>query len=214
MLRKSNNYLTVATVNLIVLTVLLAFWADELEQTFNFLVIPLEWLKILGLTALSIFGMRILDYYFRKKNINSARTKLISAIFLTFLISSYLYADYSIKFVKNVILNGKFRNQIADKIEPAIGLANGTTAENLTIKEYHEIASMNGFPKLPVEATNIMYDYQYEGFLPDYSFSLNYDLPMEMKVDTINYINGDFSKYQTFELIDNQKRVTYEEAEQ
>ena len=72
---------------------------------------------------------------------------------------------------------------------------------------------MNWFPKLPIEATNIMYNYQYDGFLPDYSFSLTYDLPKEMKVDSINYTNGDFSKYQSFEIIDNKKRVTYEEYE-
>ena len=124
-----------------------------------------------------------------------------------------MYVDYSIKFVKNVIVNRQFRNEIADKIKPATGLTNGTTAENLTIKEYQEIANMKCFPKLPIEATNIMYNYQYDDFLPDYSFSLTYDLPKEMKVDTINYKSGDFSKYQTFEIVDNKKRVTYNEGE-
>ena len=213
MLKKSFKYLIIATVNLIVLTALLAFWTDRLELTFNDLVRPLEFLKILVFTALSLIGMRILVFYFRKKNIQATRTKLKSAVLLTLLISSYLYVDYSIKFVKNVIVNRKFRNEIADKIKPANGLANGTTAENLTIKEYQEIANMNWFPKLPIEATNIIYNYQYDGFLPDYSFSLTYDLPKEMKVDTINYESGDFSKYQTFEIVDNKKRVTYNEGE-
>ena len=213
MLKKSFKYLLIATVNLTVLTALLAFWTDELELTFNNLVRPLEFLKILGFTTLSLIGMRILVFYFRKKNIQATRTKLKSAMLLTLLISSYLYVDYSIKFAKNVIVNRQFRNEIADKIKPANGLANGTTAENLTIKEYQEIAGMNWFPKLPIEATNIMYNYQYDGFLPDYSFSLTYDLPKEMKVDTINYESGDFTKYQTFELIDNKKRVTYNEGE-
>src|SRR5690606_34204335 len=213
MLKKSFKYVIIATVNLIVLTALLAFWTDKLELTFNDLVRPLEFLKILGFTALSLIGMRILVSYFRKKNIQATRTKIKSAILLTLLISSYLYVDYSAKFVKNVIVNRQFRNEIADKIKPANGLANGTTAENLTIKEYQEIARMNWFPKLPIEATNIMYEYQYDGFLPDYSFSLTYDLPKEMQVDTINYESGDFTKYQTFELVDNIKRVTYNEGE-
>jgi lipid-A-disaccharide synthase-like uncharacterized protein len=195
------------------LTTLLAFWTDKLELTFNDLVRPLEFLKILGFTMLSLICMRILVSYFRKKNIQATRTKLKSAMLLTLLISSYLYVDYSIKFVKNVIVNRQFRNEIADKIKPANGLANGTTAENLTIKEYQEIAGMNWFPKLPIEATNIMYNYQYDGFLPDYSFSLTYDLPKEKIVDTINYVSGDFTKYQTFELVDNKKRVTYNEGE-
>lgn len=213
MLKKSFKYLLIATVNLTVLTALLAFWTDELELIFNDLVRPLEFLKILGFTALALIGMRILIFYFRKKNIQATRTKLKSAIILTVLISSYLYVDYSIKFVKNVIINRQFRSEIADKIKPANGLANGTTAENLTIREYQEIAGMNWFPKLPIEATNIMYNYQYDGFLPDYSFSLAYDLPKEMKVETINYESGDFTKSQTFEIIDNKKRVTYNESE-
>lgn len=213
MLKKTFKYLIVATVNLILLIVLLAFWTDKLELIFNDFVRPLEFLKILGFTMLSLIGMRILVFYFRKKNIQATRTKLKSAVLLTLLISSYLYVDYSIKFVKNVIVNRQFRNEIADKIKPANGLANGTTAENLAIKEYQEIANMNCFPKLPIEATNIMYNYQYDGFLPDYSFSLTYDLPKEMKVDTINYESGDFSKYQTFEIVDNKKRVTYNEVE-
>jgi len=214
MLKKSIKYLLIATVNLIALTALLAFWTDRLELTFNDLVRPLEFLKILGFTAFSLIGMRILVYYFRKKNIQTTRTKLKSAILLTFLISSYLYVDYSIKFVKNVIVNRQFRNEIADKIKPANGLANGTKAENLRIREYQEIARINGFQNLPIEATNIMYIYQYDGFLPDYSFSMTYDLPKEMKVDTINYRSIDFSRYQTFELIDNKKRVTYDEGRQ
>ncbi len=213
MLRKSLKYLLIVTVNLTVLTALLAFWTDKLELTFNDLVRPLEFLKILGFTALSLIGIRILVFYFRKKNIQVTRTKLKSAIVLTMLVSSYLYVDYSIKFVKNVIVNRQFRSAIANKIKPANGLANGTTAKNLTIKEYQFITGMNWFPKLPIEATNIMYNYQYDGFLPDYSFSLTYDLPKEMKVDSINYTNGDFSKYQSFEIIDNKKRVTYEEYE-
>ncbi|MFY7732707.1 MAG: hypothetical protein ACOVSR_04435 [Bacteroidia bacterium] len=213
MLRKSFRYLLIATVNLTILTALLAFWTDELELKFNDLVRPLEFLKILGFTALALIGMGILIFYFRKKKIQATRTKLKSAIILTVLISSYLYVDYSIKFVKNVIINRQFRSEIADKIKPANGLANGTTAENLTIREYQEIAGMNWFPKLPIEATNIMYNYQYDGFLPDYSFSLTYDLPKEIKVDTINYKSGDFTKFQTFEIIDNKKQVTYNESE-
>ena len=214
MLKKSFKYLIIATVNLTILTTLLAFWTDKLELTFNSLVRPIEFLKILGFTILSLIGMRILVVFLQKKNIQTTKTKLKSAILLTILISSYLYVDYSVKFVKNAIVNRQFRNEIADKIKPAKGLANGTTAFNLTIKEYQEITEMNWFPKLPIEATNIMYNYQYDGFLPDYSFTLTYNLPKEMKVDIINHENGDFSKYQAFEIVDGQKRVTYNESEQ
>lgn len=58
-----------------------------------------------------------------------------------------------------------------------------------------------------------MYDYQYDGFLPDYSFSPTYDLPKEMKVDIINYESGNLKRYRAVELVDNVKRVTYYEEE-
>jgi len=65
----------------------------------------------------------------------------------------------------------------------------------------------------PLEATQIMYNYQYDGFLPDYSFILVYYLPIEMKVERINHTNGDFSKNQSYEIVGNRKRVVYEEVE-
>ena len=213
MLKKSIKYLIIATINLIVLTVLLVFWTDELELTFNDLVRPIECLKIFGFTVLSLIGMRLLVYYFRKKHIYNLTTKLILASLLTIFISSYLYVDYSNKFINNVIVNRQFRQQIAEKIKVASGHAHGTLAENLTIEEYQEIRSMTWFPILPIEATNIMFSYQYDGFLPDYSFMLRYDLPKEMNVDSINFEKLDFSKHQTFEIVGNKKRVTYCEEE-
>lgn len=73
---------------------------------------------------------------------------------------------------------------------------------------------MYWFPKLPNEASNIKYSYSYDGFLPDYLFTVTYDLPAQIKVDTINYRKGDFSRYQSFVTIGNIKRVTYSESEQ
>ena len=135
------------------------------------------------------------------------------AALLIFLVSSYLYVDYSSKVMHNLILNRQFRSGIAVKIKPTRGLAFGTTADSLTIKEYQEITEMNWFPKVPNEALNIGYDYSYDGFLPDYVFTLIYYIPKEMKVDTIDFESGDFSRTQTFEIINNYKRVSYCEGE-
>ncbi|HBI00300.1 MAG TPA: hypothetical protein PK637_10550 [Flavobacteriales bacterium] len=212
-LKKSIKYILIAAINLIVLTALLALWTDKLELLFNDLVRPIEFLKILSFTVLSLLGMRLLVYYFRKKNIQNLSTKMKMAALLTFLTSSYLYIDYSVKLINNKVVNRHFREQITAKIKPVNGLAHGSTAENLTIEEYHEIANMNWFPKIPLEATQIMYNYQYDGFLPDYSFILVYYLPIEMKVERINHTNGDFSKNQSYEIVGNRKRVVYEEVE-
>ena len=121
--------------------------------------------------------MRFLVIYFRHRDITARSEKIKTAVLLTFLISSYLYINYSTKVFSNVFLNGQFRNQIT----------------------------------LPLEATNIQFNYDYDGFLPDYSFTVKYDLPGEMTVDRITYQKGNFSKSQSFEIVNNKKRVSYSE---
>ena len=213
MLKKSFKYLVIAIVNLIVLTILLALWTDEFEQRFNDFVRPIEFLKIIGFTISALIGMRMLVSFFRNKNITRTSFKIKISVLLTSLISSYLYIGYTSKIYSNVIINGKFRNQIANKIKDTERL-NGTKGENLTFKEYEQITKIHGFPKLPSEASNIQYAYEYDGFLPDYFFSLTYDLPKQMKVDTINYHNEDFTRYRSFEIVNDKKRVSYYEENQ
>lgn len=213
MLKKSFKYLVIAIVNLIVLTTLLALWTDELEQRFNDFVRPSEFLKIIGFTIVALIGMRILVRFFRNKNITRTSFKIKISVLLTFLISSYLYIGYASKIYNNVIINGQFRQQIAKKIYDTKSL-NGSKGENLTFKEYQQITKMFWFPELPSESSNIQYAYQYDGFLPDYFFSLTYDLPTQMKVDTIDYHKDDFTRYRNFKIIDDKKRVTYYEEAQ
>jgi hypothetical protein len=213
MIKKSLKYLTIASVNLIVLTILLALWTDDLELTFNDLVRPAEFLIILGVTALSLLSMRLLVNYFRQKKIYSIKSKVKIATALTLLISSYLYFTYSQKVYQNFLINGKFRKQISEKIMSADMLPNGTKADNLTSSEYNFITDMCWFPTLPKEATHVSYNYRYDGFLPDYSFILTYDMPLGIKVDTMNYSKGDFEKSQTVKIIGDSQRVTYSESE-
>src|SRR6187401_2837101 len=118
MIRKSIKYLAIAIVNLSILIALLALWTDKLELIFSDAIRPSELLKILGFTFLSLIGMRLLVFYFRKKSISSIKSKIIIASTLTFLISSCLYIDYSQKVIKNMLVNGQFRRQIANKIKP------------------------------------------------------------------------------------------------
>jgi hypothetical protein len=148
MIKKSLKYLTIASVNLIVLTILLALWTDDLELTFNDLVRPAEFLIILGVTALSLLSMRLLVNYFRQKKIYSIKSKVKIATALTLLISSYLYFTYSQKVYQNFLINGKFRKQISEKIMSADMLPNGTKADNLTSSEYNFITDMCWFPTL------------------------------------------------------------------
>ena len=101
-----------------------------------------------------------------------------------------------------------------EKVSPIEnGLGFGTKASNLSIKEYSEITKVNWFKKIPNNAENIEYRYSYEGFLPDYSFSISYDLPKESQVDTLNFVDGSFSKKQSFKVVGNKVRVTYYELQ-
>jgi hypothetical protein len=214
MLKKSLKYLIIVFVNTTLLALLLVLWTDRLELAFNCWVRPRGFLKITGFAILSLISISILVSCFRRRSTTTTTLKIQISALLTLLISSYLYIDYTAKVVNNVILNRQFRNQIADKIKPSNFLANGTKGDSLTIKEYQQITKMYWFPKLPDEASNISYTYGYDGFLPDYLFTLTYNLPAQMKVDTINIRKGDFSKCQSFVTVDNIKRVTYSQGEE
>jgi hypothetical protein len=211
-LKKSLKYLIVASLNLTALTILLALWTDRLELLFNDWIRPIEFLKIIGFTIFSLISMRIAISFFRKRTITNIKTKIKIASFLTLLVSSYLYIDYSVKLINNKIINGYLRSQIAAKIQSAGG--NRTKANDLTIQEYQEISKLTWFPKIPVQATNINYSYQYDGFLPDYYFELTYSLPKEEKVDTLYFQQGEFTRSQTVDVLSDKLKVTYTEIEQ
>ncbi len=212
MFKKSLKYLIIIFVNLILLTIFLTIWTDELELQFNDLVRPIEFLKLIGITILGLAILGNVSSVFRKLKINSVKRKIRISTILILLISSYFYVDYSMKIYTNRFTNGEVRNGIMKKISPVEnGLGMGTKGENLTEKEYSEITKISWFQKAPKNAENISYEYDYEAFLPDYSFSLSYDLPKETKVDILNYVNDSFSKKRSFEIIENKIRVTYHE---
>ena len=210
--RKSVKYLIVSLVNLAVLTILLALWTDDLELTFNPFVRPLEFLRILAFCFLSLIAVRLYSFYLRKKGITMVSIKIEGAVVLTILISSYLYIVYAQRIVSNVIIKGALREQLAGKIKPCAGLANGTQAAGLTIKEYLTIVALTRFPPLPPAASNIEYRYQFDGFLPDYSLLLIYDVQSETPVATYDRSDGRYSNSQSVEVIGSIKRVTYGET--
>ena len=214
MLKRSLKYLVIAVANFAILTILLALWTDRLELLYSDWVRPLEFLKIVGFSFASLIGMKLLVDYCQKQGISSVNRRIKLAVLITFLISSYLYYTYTSGFISNRIINRVTREKTLSKIEIAAGLAHSTKAANLTISEYREVAKITGFPKLPDDATNINYAYQYDGFLPDYSYQVIYDLPGEENIDTVNEHDGRFSNYQAYKIVGNKKRVTHEESRQ
>ena len=209
------KYLTIIALNQLILTGMLAFWTDSVELTYNDLVRPIEFLKILGISCISLIGIRILIGLLRKKNIHSIRKRVKYASILTLVISTYLYVDYSINIINNQFVDITLRKNIMDKVEPTNILANGTKADNLTIEEYDLIIKTNNwYPRISDNAYNIGYSYTYDGFLPDYSFTLTYDLPLNSDIEEINYKKGGFTKFQTIERLTDRIRVNYYEGKQ
>lgn len=212
MLRKSIKYVLIILVNLILLTIMLAIWTDDFELEFNILVRPIEFLKLIGISIIGLISLTTSILIFRKFKINRVKTRINISVILILILSSYFYVDYSNKIYNNRISKGEFRNEIMKKIEPINNnLGRGTKAEKLTQAEYSEITKLYWFKNVPRNAENIEYFYVNDEFLPDYSFSLSYDVPKESMVDTLNHVNGAYSEYQSFKILGNKKRVTYYE---
>lgn len=214
MIKKSSKYLAIVFGNLIILTTLLAIWTDKFELEFNDLVRPIEFLKLIGISILGLIFLRLTVFIFIKLKVSSVKRKIEISIILILLVSSYFYVDYGMKIYFNRIVNKELHDGIVKKIKPMeVEFPYGNKAENLTSKEYAEITKVTWFPKLPKNAENISYSYVYEGFLPDYDFSLTYNLPKEIRIDTMSYKDRTFSKSRNFEIIGKIKRETYYEGQ-
>lgn len=213
-LKKARKYLLITFINLALMTMLLALWTDKLELVFNPLVRPVEFLKILAVSGLSLIAMRLMVSWFRYKQLSKMDIKIRVAVILTLLISAYLYFDYTAKIISNRIVNGSARARIAGKISLIDNHSNSVIGNGLNSQEYELIVPLSRFPKLPAEASDIQFSYYEDGFLPDYSFKLTYSLPFTARADTFTIVDGHILKYQTITMGTNTKSVTYGESRQ
>jgi len=185
---------------------------DQFDDEFNGGIFMLDCIKLIGLSIIGIILLRIAVTIYRERKVKSTMQRMSISTLIILCISGYFYFTYGKKIYHNQFLNKELRNGIVNKIIPYEGSWFGDKAENLTEREYIEITKVKWFPKLPKGSQNISYDYEYEGFLPDYSFSISYDLPLNSKVETMNYKKDTFFKSRTFKIIGNKKRVTYSEG--
>ncbi|MTH16405.1 hypothetical protein [Flavobacterium sp. LC2016-01] len=208
------RYLALIFINALILFVFLNISVDKLETILDDSIFEIEIFKIIGFTILSLIGIRILVSYFRRKKINSKSAKQKISALLIFAICSVLYINYSQKIIENRIVNQTLRRQISQKIKFINGSESETKAENLTFEEYEEIIKIKWFPKISKKAKNISYYYWYDGFLPDHSFILKYNVPKNIKIKTFDIIDGDFTQSQKVEMLKTSKKVEYLESEQ
>jgi hypothetical protein len=212
MIKHALKYLTIGLANMAILTILLALWTDDLELNFHTFVRATEFLKILAVTFFSLVSVGVYLFYLRKRDVKHITAKIKGAVVLTVLLSSYLYITYSDRVVSNVIVNRHFREKLAAKIKPSTKLANGTEAAGLTIKEYQLVAALAELPPIPQTASNIAYQYAFDGFLPDYSLSISYDVPLQTPIATYDSSKGRYLRRQSVSVVGNVVRVAYGES--
>lgn len=211
MIIKSLKYLLIAGINASVLTFLLALWTDKVELIFNSYVRPVEFLKIIGLTFFSLMSMRILVGFLNKKQPGDLkRKKIFYSSILTLTISAYFYINYIFNIANQQ--SDEIRQSLNEKIIDTLRYVNGKKADNITSKEYELLTKLSWFPKLPETAEKISFLYTYEGFLPDYSFQLTYEVSLDTNIDEIEVGEGQFFMSQKVEFKGDRKIVIYEEG--
>ena len=139
-----------------------------------------------------------------------------SKLTLGIIIALIIFGNTTVFNIKNIasrILSDKNeRTILCEKIKDANYLAYGTTAEELTIKEYNQIRNLIYLPSISDKSYDISYLYSYDGFLPDYTLQISYKLPKEIKVEVYNKEEGyDFGEGRRIEEFDNYNLVHYSE---
>ena len=157
--------------------------------------------------------MRILVSITRMRKYVNRRRKIILASILTVALSSFFYTSYVARIVENRIVNREIRERISKKTQGSNQLAYGMRCTDLSQEEYRFISERNWFLTISDKASNISYNYSYDGFLPDYSFELTYSLPLGSKIDTIYFKDQDFSKRQSVRTLKDRIEVSYIEIE-
>ncbi|WP_196893776.1 hypothetical protein [Aureivirga marina] len=151
---------------------------------------------MIGISLISLFFLWIATYWFKTFKINSKRKKNIFLIILTLLISSKFYYSYSTDIIHRITSDKRIMiNSIESKIQKNIEkYPYSLSAQKLILEEYEEIIKRNkGFPKIQKEAEDISYKYSYDGFLPDYTFRLSFQIPLNTKLDSTHLKFGKIS---------------------
>jgi hypothetical protein len=216
MLRKSIKYFIVLSINALVLWLLMLIWTDRVELILCYDIRNWEGLKILAFSFLCIIGVGGVLTYCKNKNITEPYQKMKITAIVCVGICSYLYATYLYKTANNRLFYWGLRSEIAKKMDDK-GVLGGysSSAKNLNFREYQEIKTTANLPDISEQASHISYNRREDLFLPDYYFTLSYDLPKSIKRDTFHEgVEGDYSESQTVTFFEGKQRVEYNISEQ
>lgn len=211
MLKRSLKYLLIAGSNAVVLALMLVLWADDVALKINPNIRLREAVQILGLTALILVGMLVLVRGLIKQHREgTAKKKIRYSVVLTLVSLSFFYSQYTVHSFNRLF--NPARASLSEKMEAGTGLAYGTTAAGLSFEEYSILSDMVWFPAVPKRATEISYSHDYDGFLPDYSFSLAYTVPQTEYIKEMDYRDGRDWKTCSVEIIGDKQQVLYTEG--
>ena len=185
-----------------------------------------EGFLIIGLTLLAIFCVNIFfriynDQFRILKNKLQNDTLLIGIIVL--LCTGHKHYEYLSKFVNHQIINRSTYLGVCETKSRHMNLLlmdstdttyseTGSDANHLTYDEYQMIHQSAGFFNIPEEAYDINYSYWFEGFLPDYSLSVSYSLPLDFPVDTFTNRKKQFIGCKSIDTLENELRVMCSET--
>jgi hypothetical protein len=216
MLEKSIKYFIVLGINALVLWLLMLIWTDRIELILCYDIRNWEGLKILAFSFLCIIGVGGVLTYCKNKNITEPYQKMKITAVVCVGICSYLYVTYLYKIANNLVLCSALRSAIVKKMDDK-GMLNGysSSAKNLNFREYQEIKTTANLPDISEQASRITYSRSEDNFMPDYYFSLSYDLPKSIKIDTFHEgTEEDYSRSQTVTFFADKQRVDYKVSEQ
>lgn len=159
--------------------------------------------------VVNLFFSYAYDYLKKKSNEILFYKKIRNVIFITLLCSSYFYITYLTAIIgdkptKYSLLCDKLTEDSNDMFY---------RLNKLTYDEYTYFEISVNAPKINKKATNISFEYYYDMFPLNYSYSLEYDLPIKEDIKEKKFDSDQYHLHQWFEIKNNTKHVYYDEGQ-
>lgn len=209
-MRFPSKYTWFALLNFIVLSVLFFAGLDEIDWAIG-LYIGHEAFHAFVYVCAWLVATIILRIMFRKRVNGFTKGQKWQHLVILFVVASgYLHMRYAYHLIqRKTDIN---RVGLLNKWEPSPSYPLGARADSLTYGEYLVLEKQMWFPHISEKSKNISFSYYYDGFLPDYSLRISYDVPLSVAVSSFNHDRGQNEKNQSVEVKDGWQHVDYTEG--
>lgn len=206
-IKKSLKYIAIASINLVLIWCLTWLTLDDLHDHFTSGYFSFSYLPDAFLFAVTLLVMKFLSIWINNKRPNwLTKRKILYASAWTILISAYVYFGLLSTLVQHHIIQD--RDWVETKFQGGSEhFFNGGSGAGLAYSEYQVLVEEYSFRSIPAEARNISFSYWYEGFLPDFSISLTYDLPADYDVKPLDVEEDQYERSRVWSIEDGVLRV-------